>query len=237
MTAAAQPLTVYCLPFAGGGASVYKRWPAFEGVRIQPLQLPGREERLQDTPLADMESLVTALYRQLAPQLRQPYALFGSSMGALIAYRLALRLQAAGAPPPERLFVAACAPPHRMRMEHWHSLPDDALIARVLALGGTPAAVFDEPLLRAMALALLRADFAVVASCPRGVAPLTCPVTALAGVGDSHATPEDMAHWRSCTIAHFELDSVAGGHFFVRSQGAALAARLAGCRAATLAAA
>jgi surfactin synthase thioesterase subunit len=231
MSSAAPPLPVFCLPFAGGGASVYLRWPACDGVRIRPVQLPGREERLMEAPLQDMDLLAAQLQRELAPYMAQPYALFGCSMGALLAYRLCVRLRAVGAALPQRLFVAASAPPQRMRAPQWHTLPDDALIERVLALGGTPAEVFDEPLLRNIALPLLRADFAAVANCPRECVPLPCPITALAGVDDHHAPLDEMAHWRDCTSGHFELDSLEGGHFFIRSQGAALGARLAGALA------
>jgi len=85
-------LRLFCFPYAGGGASVFRTWrhavPA--GVTVYPIQLAGRESRLREPPFTHVEPLVRALALSLLPQLDGPFAFFGHSMGALISFELAL---------------------------------------------------------------------------------------------------------------------------------------------------
>src|SRR5450830_1566425 len=104
---------LFCLPFAGGGASNFLPWRARlaeAGVGVTPVQYPGHETRLGETPLHVWEDMLAALQETLAPVLDRPYALFGYSMGARLAFALAARLGAAGTPPVQ-LIIAAHLPP------------------------------------------------------------------------------------------------------------------------------
>src|SRR5260221_5976848 len=87
--------SIFCIPFAGGGASFYRAWAysAPPSIALRPVQLPGREERFTETPYDRMPQLVQAAADALAPLLdKQPFALFGHSMGALVCYELAQEL-------------------------------------------------------------------------------------------------------------------------------------------------
>src|SRR5687767_8117681 len=81
---------LFCFPYAGGGLAAYRSWPNQlpADVEVCPIQLPGRDERMAENPFSDLPALVEALTEALAPRLAAPYALFGHSMGALIAYEL-----------------------------------------------------------------------------------------------------------------------------------------------------
>jgi acyl transferase domain-containing protein/surfactin synthase thioesterase subunit len=137
---------LFCLPHGGEGAAIYRDWPAQfpDTVDVCPLRLPGDEGRRAEAPFDDMTDALEALHDALAPELERPFALYGHSYGALIAYRLAQRLHARGPRAPAHLFVGAFSAPGRgpnpilaavsaiFARAGYEDLPDDA------ALGALP---------------------------------------------------------------------------------------------------
>jgi surfactin synthase thioesterase subunit len=212
---------LFCLPFAGGGASNFLSWRARledAGVGVAPLQYPGHETRIGEAPLHAWDDMLMALYEAVAPLLDRPYALFGYSMGARLAFALAARLAAAGLPP-IRLIVAAHLPPDLPSPARQAAgLDDDAFKALLLQYGGIPAELACEPGFWDLTLPLMRADFAL-AGAPFGVehTPASYPIAAYAGVDDDHADAKRMAGWQRFTTAGFVLREFAGDHFFLRS--------------------
>ncbi|GGJ52735.1 oleoyl-ACP hydrolase [Deinococcus roseus] len=199
---------------------MFRNWSA-PGLQVWGVQLPGRENRIMEDPFQQMQPLVDILIAELQPYLHEPYLIYGHSMGALVAYHVCLQLQQRGLPLPEHLWVSGCAAPLHFRQEAWHLLSDQDFIGRILSLGGTPPEVFEEPLLRPLVLKLLRADFQLVETAPAVTGKLGCPIGAVAGIQDPHATPADMQHWQDCTTEDFaedfELLTVQGDHFLVRT--------------------
>lgn len=51
--------TLFCFPFAGGGASAYNSWvqKMKDKVTVCPIQLPGREERIMEKPYNNMTDM------------------------------------------------------------------------------------------------------------------------------------------------------------------------------------
>ena len=110
-------LRLFCFPFAGGGASTYRGWPAHlpADIEVAAVQLPGREERLRETAFHDATELCVKLVDVLAPYFDRPFAFFGHSMGALVAFELARVLRKSGGPSPAHLFVSARRGPRGSR--------------------------------------------------------------------------------------------------------------------------
>jgi surfactin synthase thioesterase subunit len=208
---------LFCLPFAGGGASNFLPWRArLTDVGVVPVQYPGHETRLGEAPLLDWQEMLSALTRVFLPLLDRPYVLFGYSMGARLAFALAAKLTGAGSPP-ERLIVAASSPPDlpssaRQALE----LDDEAFKQFLQRYGGIPAELAREPGFWDMALPVMRADFALAAQ-PFDAAPAPYPIVAYAGLDDVDADPRAMAGWGRFTTANFVLRKFAGGHFFLRT--------------------
>ena len=137
-------MRLFCLPFAGGGASAYRTWTTELAPQIDvcPVQLPGREERFNEPAHTDLRALASMVITQLQAYFDKPYALFGHSMGALLSYEVSRQLEAQGAPTPVRTFLSAYVPPHRpSRWSPIHHLPDNAFLDEIRQLEGTPAAV------------------------------------------------------------------------------------------------
>jgi medium-chain acyl-[acyl-carrier-protein] hydrolase len=211
------PLRLYCLPWAGGGASAFRSWPAAfgAGTEVRPIQLPGREERVRDEPHHRMAALIAELGPRLAAEARPPFALFGHSMGALAAYELVSHLEAQGGPRPAALFLSGHGAPGAPRPLPTGGVADDTLVEHILALGGTDPDVFRDPELRQIALRALRADVELCRTYrPTRPDPVNVPLVVYGGV-DDHWSHASLAGWADHTTGPVRLRWFPGGHFFV----------------------
>jgi medium-chain acyl-[acyl-carrier-protein] hydrolase len=210
---------LFCFPYAGGGASVYRGFqdelpPAIE---VAAVQLPGRETRLREPPEPDLCRLVTKIADGLTPHLAPPFAFFGHSMGAALSFELARELRRRGGPRPAHLFASACPAPHLPDDDMTHALPDDELVARLRAMGGMAEDVLAHRELMEMILPVFRADAAVTETFRyTAEPPLDVPITAFGGLSDDKATRAELEGWRQHTTAAFALVLVPGNHFFLQ---------------------
>jgi surfactin synthase thioesterase subunit len=217
-------LRLFCVPYAGGGASCYRGWAQALGdrsIEVRAVQLPGRENRLREAPFRDMPSLVEALADGLTAAVDRPYALFGHSLGAAVAFELARVLRARGVPEPVHLFASGANAPQVPRTEEpLHGLPDDEFVRAVSdRYQGIPWEVLEQPELCALVLPALRADIMIVESYEhRPGPPLTCGITALAGRDDVHVAPAKIEPWRALTLGRFACEFFDGDHFFLARQ-------------------
>ncbi|MEU5216463.1 alpha/beta fold hydrolase [Streptomyces sp. NPDC020807] len=209
-------ITLVALPHAGGSASYFH--PLSKGlgpdVEMLAVQYPGRQERRHEAPVEDIGELADRIMESLMPW-DGPIALFGHSMGATVAFEVARRCEAAGAPP-AALIVSARRAPSAVRDERYHELDDDAMLREMKVLGGSDAALsLDEELVR-LTLPVLRSDFrAVSAYRCADPTPLTCPVTALVGAADPRVSADEVRLWSRHTTGPFQLKVFSGGHFYL----------------------
>ena len=224
-------IRIFCLPFGGGGAAIFREWPRdlWPEIEVWHVQLPGREARHREPALTRMEALVAPLADAMLPYLDRPYIVFGHSMGALIGFELARRLRKLGAPDPLHLFVSARRAPH-VADPHppLHTLPDADLVAQLTRrYNGMPRAVLENAELLRMFIPIVRADLTMTETyvyAPE--APLACPISAFGGLEDDAVTRDDLAAWGDQTGAGFTLRMVPGGHFFLQTDRARLLAAL-----------
>jgi|SRR5580704_1612097 medium-chain acyl-[acyl-carrier-protein] hydrolase len=214
-------LRLFCLPYAGGSASIFHTWP--DGlpadVEICPIQLPGRGSRLMERPFTQLLPLVEALAQDLVPLLDVPFAFFGHSLGALVSFELARHLRSLYGIRPVRLIVSACrAPqfPHRDRPIH--TSPEREFLAQVRCLNGTPTELLEHEELMEIVLPLLRADFALYETYVySNEPPLGCPISAFRGLQDRRVSHSDLDGWGDQTSAAFSLRTFPGDHFFLNT--------------------
>lgn len=220
-------IRLFCFPYAGSGAVVYRTWPNDLSAEIElfAAQLPGRENRFRETPLQSLAEVVSALAAAVYPYLDRPFALFGHSLGGLIAFELAHYLREQWGCTPLLFFASARRAPHLPEpLSPIHALPGDEFIAQVQKrYGGIPQAILQTPELLHAMLPMLRADFALFEKYAyRARPPLTCPIIAFGGEHDQIVRREEIAAWREHTSARFTLRLVDGDHFFVRHAQSAL---------------
>jgi len=211
-------LRLFCFPYAGGGASVFRGWAGRlpEGVAVCPVRLPGRETRLGERPFDAMGELLAALRTVIDPYLDKPFAFFGHSLGAVIAFELerSLASRCAG------LFVAGARAP-QLRRDHVPPPPpsDDELIEELRRLDGIPSEILENRELMQFALPALRADTALYRNYVyREELPLHCPIRAYGGLDDERITRGDLEAWGAETTHSFRLAMFPGGHFFLETQ-------------------
>lgn len=212
-------LRLFCLHHAGGGASAYAQWAGLVGgeVDVLPVQLPGRENRIDEPRGQRMDELVPDLIAGLGEHLRPPFAFYGHSMGALVAYALTEALPAHGLPMPEVLLLGAYPTPdrHRFMRRVPHLTPGD-LVGLLRRLGGASDLTLRYPAWRDAAVASIRDDLMTCHSYRPGTNPITCDIQVFVGKDDPVMDRDEAAGWARHTTGTFRMHSIPGGHFFVR---------------------
>jgi medium-chain acyl-[acyl-carrier-protein] hydrolase len=215
-------MRLFCFPYAGGNAQVFREWaktlPAW--VDVCPIQPPGRWSRRAEAPFTRVSPLVEAAVQALLPFVDRPYALFGHSLGAFVAYETAHHLTEENGLPPTHLFVSGARAPHLPSpTSPIHALPDDAFVAELCKrYGGIPQAVLDEPELMEALLPCVRADMEAFETYQFRERPLLeCAITAYGGLLDRTATRERIEAWSARTRGPFSLHMIPGDHLFVVS--------------------
>ena len=212
-----------CFPHAGGSAVFFRPLAkaAPPGLEVHAVQYPGRADRLKEPLIDDARRLAAAVADALAPLPPVPVALFGHSMGTIVAYETARLLTARGTPPAHLFVSASDVVPRGGRRggETHHDKDDDALMATLARLGGTDVRLLADPQIRGVVLPYVRNDFRLVAAYRHESGPLLdCPVTAFTGDADPVVEPEDMAGWARTTSGGFTLRVLPGDHFYLIPQ-------------------
>jgi surfactin synthase thioesterase subunit len=211
---------LFCFPNAGGGSSAFQSWehelPAT--VEVWAVQLPGRGARAAEPVHRRLGPLVAALHEAIEPHLDVPFAFFGHSMGALVAFELTRQLRRAGAAQPAGLFLAAFRAPQLPNpyIKIYH-LPDEVL-KTVLLNEGTPDLVLRNDTVMSALLPTIRADFEVCDTFEYvQEPPLSMPISVFGGEEDLLVGRDALEPWNVQTAAKFELTMLPGTHFFVHS--------------------
>lgn len=220
---------LFCYPFAGGTARTFASWSRRLGpdVEVVALQPPGREARFREPAFEELEPLLADLIPVLAPRLDVSFGVYGHSLGSLVAFELARALRRAALPMPAALWLSGRRPVHLpRRLPHPADLSDAELI-EALTNSGSAIAGQSEELIR-LVLPIVRRDLAILKSY-RYVEepPLSCPITALAGVADLEVTRDELERWSVHTTGPTRCRRFPGGHFYFLDDPDGLLAALA----------
>ncbi len=212
-------LRLFCFPYAGGGASIFRAWPNNSPLDLEvcPVQLPGRENRLLEPPFSRLSALIDSLTKVLLPYLDLPFAIFGHSMGALISFELTRELRRQHGLNPAMLFVSAHrAPQVPDAKAPIHHLPETTFLEKLRRLGGASETALENAELMRLMLPTLRADFALCENYHyTSEDPIRCPISAFGGLQDREVSERDLAAWRYQTQSAFMLRMFPGGHLFL----------------------
>lgn len=223
-------LRLFCLPYAGGGSSIFRKWAQGlpHNVEVCMLQLPGREGRLHEMPFQRLLPLAETLAEAMLPHLDNNFAIFGHSMGAKIGFEVARYLRKKYEMEPAHLFVSGARAPQLPSTEPpTYDLPEPQFLEKLKSLNGTPKEVLEQAELLELIIPLLRADFEVVQTYEYLPGPpLTCPITAYGGLEDE-IDRNQLEGWADQTLSTFKLRMLPGDHFFLRSSEQSLLRSLA----------
>ncbi|GLX00438.1 thioesterase domain-containing protein [Microtetraspora sp. NBRC 16547] len=208
---------LFCLPYAGGGASAFHGWAADADPRIEVLSvvLPGRESRFLERAAIDVVELADAIHARAD----RPYAIYGHSMGGRLGFEVVRELRRRGERQPVGLYLGGCRPPDLAEpLARLARTGDEELLARLAELGGIPDEVMAEPELRDLVLPVLRADFTWIDGYTyRPEPPIEVPIVAFAGEADPAVPAADIRQWERHTTGAFRLHVEPGDHFFLHT--------------------
>lgn len=209
---------------------IFQRWvdKMASSVEVCPVQLPGRGNRIRETPFTQMTPLVESLAEGLSPYLEGPFAFFGHSLGAIVSFELALKLQRETGKLPIHLFVSGRRAPHIPRQHPiTYNLPDNEFVEELKRLNGTPKEVLEHSELMQLMLPVLKADFEISETYKHSGGPLRgCPITAFGGKQDEEAPPHYLEAWHEHTTGPFKQRMLPGDHFFLHASEQLLLAAL-----------
>jgi surfactin synthase thioesterase subunit len=219
----ASRVNLFCLPYAGAGAAMYRGWKSRlpSWIELIPLHLPGRGVRYNLPAMHNWAQLIGLLMQDVQPYLARPFAIFGHSMGALIGIELAYAIRARHQRTPVWFGASGSkAPSRRERDLKWLDCPEETLLDELRSLHGTPPELLENRELLEMLLPALRADFYLCGSYhPQRREPLDCPLLALGGTGDDDVSPpqENLAAWSLETSGPCRVEMLDGDHFFIHT--------------------
>ncbi|GAB3555636.1 medium-chain acyl-[acyl-carrier-protein] hydrolase [Actinopolyspora lacussalsi] len=214
-------IRLFCFPHAGGGSALFRPWRAelaSRGIDVLPLVLPGRESRIHEPAYRRVVDLVEALAEVLPDRLDTPYAFFGHSMGAVVAYETARALARRDHPRPRCLLVSGRrAPGLPSRRRLFSELSDEVLLEAMGELNGTPAEILRDRELMRLFLPCLRADLELNEYyIPLPGESLDVPITAMGGTSDPEVDPDELSAWGSRTTGTFHERLFEGDHFYLK---------------------
>lgn len=213
-------IKLICIPQAGGISSNYLKWKSYldPAVELVPIELSGKGTRFCE-PL--YESIEEAVY-DIVASIKQDitncnYAIFGHSMGALLAFELLYALKKEGFSLPICCFFSGRNPPHHLTYKHRHLLNDEEFWCEIKSIGGTPDEVLKSPEARELFSPILRRDFKLVDTYKFNPdrEKINCPFIIMYGFEDSLVSIERIAEWGIYSKCKTNLHGIRGSHFFV----------------------
>ncbi len=185
---------------------------------------PAASTPIQRTHTAENIAMLRS-FEEIEPYLDIPFAVLGCSVGALVGFELARRLDQIHAIQPTHLFVCANRAPQLVhRGARVHALPTNQFIDAVRELAGTPDEVFQNQELVELVLPTLRADFALYETYkfePKSA--LTCPITVFGGDEDPTTSAAGLMAWRKVTSDQCTVRIFNAGHFVLQAHAAEIA--------------
>jgi surfactin synthase thioesterase subunit len=222
---------LFCIHHAGGSTAVFRNWPGLLGpsVQVGTIALPGREGLFGQPPLTDLEVAVQRVCTDIQRFTDKPYALFGHSLGAVLAFEATCRLER-DCPnhPPVCLIVsgrralnlknpsAALYSASDFGERAPSTLPDAEFISLLRRFGGTAPEILNNPEMMELLLPVIRADFSLVENYKwDGQSRTRCSILVLGGTADGSASFEELTQWCTLSRRDVTVQTFDGGHFFI----------------------
>ncbi|NEQ11710.1 MAG: thioesterase, partial [Moorea sp. SIO4E2] len=213
-------LRLFCFHPWGSSASMFQGWSdqLLTDIEVLPIQLPGRQRRLQEKPFTEFVPLIQVLGEILSPYLDRPFAFFGHSMGALIAFELAHILEQEYNLKPLHLFLSAALPPSDTSLsKEFESFSQEQKLNYLMNISEIPKDIYDDPPLLQELMNVFKADLELLQSYSYvEKPPLSCPISSFGGINDSLTSEKQLSEWSKYTYSPFKLQMFPGQHMFLK---------------------
>lgn len=215
-------MILFCLPYAGGSEAIYYKWKKFldPSIELVPLALKGRGKRFSENFYKNLDEAVDDIFENIKDRIvEEDYAIYGHSMGSLLAYELYYKMSKLKLRKPIHIFFSGYKPPSIIKKrENTYALPDNDFIQKLMKLGGTPVEVMDNQVLLQIFLPIIRSDFEMLESYNyvKRKNKIECDVSILNGNQDSISLKEILA-WKNHVCGGFNIYNFDGNHFYINS--------------------
>ncbi len=210
-------LRLFCFPYAGGSAAIFKQWQYFlpNDIELVYFQPPGRATRIDEPLLVKMEHLISELMKNIHFLTEKPYVFFGHSLGSRVGFELALQLQVQDKPLPKALIASGSRAPHVLSHKpNIAHLEQPEFVHELKKLNGTSSAVLQHEELMSFLYPMLKADFSIAESYVANGEAIMCPIHIFSGCDDDISEHQLLA-WQELTSAKATLQYLQGDHFFI----------------------
>lgn len=215
-------LRLFCFPYAGGSSAIFRLWPPElpPAVELFGVQLPGRGHRVPEPLRTNVRELADEIAEHLSPLFcEMPFVFFGHSMGATLAFEVAIRIAKNPEAKPALIIASGRQAPHILdRDAPTYNLPDEQIINELKRLNGTPKEILECEEMMKLMVPVIRADFEAIQTYRYVASPrLECPLVIFGGVADVDIPREDLEGWATHTSSTCTIRMFPGNHFFLHS--------------------
>ncbi len=219
-------IRLFCFSQLGAGASKFNSWAEElpDSIELYAIQLPGREERLDEEAVIDNDELKAILKEVILQYSDKPFAFFGHSFGGGVCSKLAYRLQNEHDVSPEHVFVASSFPPNvpnpirklfeNVELGNGNPVPEDLIVDLLRATEMPEAVLSDLDMIKDM-MPAIKADIILMKNDDEEIETLTCPITAFNGKADKVFSSDAVSQWKEYSGNGFIFKEMKGGHLFL----------------------
>lgn len=213
---------LFCFPHAGGGASIFKKWIEFlpDNIELYALQLPGREDRIHETPVSDLNLILRKVTAEILKLVNIPYALLGHSLGGIIAFELAKLINKLRYRLPDHLFIVSRESPECKINNINKDSSNEEIIKYIERQKWTSDNLLHDTNAISIFLPIIKSDLLIdseyTAFYKRNI-PLDCPISVFLGKDEYDLDLNAIKDWAFETTKHFNIKYFNGNHFFLHN--------------------
>ncbi|MBU3179086.1 thioesterase [Clostridium estertheticum] len=215
-------MILFCLPYAGGSETIYYKWKNYlhPSIQVVPIELKGRGKRFSEFFYESLEEAVDDIFENIKNKIvDDDFAIYGHSMGGLLAYELYYKIDELNLRKPKHIFFSGYKAPSIVReRENTYTLPNYDFMKKVMELGGTPEELMKNKELLEIFLPIIRSDFKILETYKYKERrnKIECDVSILNGKQDS-INLEEILTWKNHVCRDFKVYNFEGNHFFINS--------------------
>ena len=213
---------LFCIPYSGGSSSVYYKWKRqlHPSIELCPLELAGRGRRMREPFYETVQQAADDISNMIIEQLQgeEPYAIYGHSMGALLAYETYYALKDKGIHEPEHVFFSGRKAPHdEAEKSEYYKLPEADFLNVVFHYGGNTREILQNRELLDLFVPILRADFKIaeIYQYHPHTEKIQCEITVVNGRNDLSISKSDIVMWSELVDGYCQYRWISGEHFFI----------------------